>query len=147
MRALLSLSVVALLTLVPAGLASEHGAAGPDDHVRVVAEADAVDKHYYVLEDHGAFLVFEETNGVVANGVPAYPGGAATGVQPAWFCLLDDGAIAYVYEDEDCLDGVKTAPDAQVTNAGLIHEIEELLPGPLRDIVHEIEEIIDETLP
>lgn len=111
--------LLAFLLVVPAA-ADDHGAPGPDEHVHVVAEADLAGDHYYVVEDHGAVLLFRETNGVLSGGVDG------TGLQPAWSCV-DGGAVVYVHEDDDCENGVKTPPDEQITN------------GAILDLVHELE--------
>ncbi|HET6403514.1 MAG TPA: hypothetical protein VFH78_02610 [Candidatus Thermoplasmatota archaeon] len=147
MRAIFaSLLTLTLLSLPLAG-ASDHGGPGPDAHVRVVGQVVIDDETFYVVEDHGAMQVWRETNGLTTGGVRAWPSGAATGLQPAWTCALEGGQVVYIHEEDACESGVKTAPDQRVTNGWLLHEVEELLPEAAHELVHEIEELLEGTLP
>lgn len=117
---------IALLLAAPTAFADEHGAYGPDDHVRVAAVLDLDGETYYVVEDHGATQVWRETNGVRAGGVEHRFTGEATGVQPANFCLLDGGAVRY-QESAPCADGAFVEADARVTNGALLETIHGLV--------------------
>lgn len=126
MRALI-LVCLALLPFAPLASAGEHGP-GPDEHVRLLAEGEIDGEHYYVLEDHGAILVYRETNGVRFGGVDD------SGVQPAWSCV-EGATLIYVWPDEECARGVRVAPDERVTNGAILHEVIELLPEEIHDVV------------
>lgn len=126
------LPVLLSLLLLPVAAANDHGEPGPDEHVVLVTEFDLGAEHYYVIEDHGALLLFRETNGVGFGGVDG------SGLQPAWSCVGGE-TVVYVWEDQDCETGVKTGPDMQVTNGDLIEAVEDALPAPVGDLIHEIE--------
>lgn len=116
-----------LLLAAPSAAAGDHGSPGPDEHVRLLAEADVGEERYYVLEDHGEVLLFRETNGVTFGGVDG------SGAQPAWSCV-ETASLTYVHESDGCAAGTKTPPDARVTNGALLAEVVRLL----HDAEHEL---------
>lgn len=137
MSRLIHVLIVAALA-APFAAASDHGEAGPDEHVVVLADAATPNGRFYVVEDHGAVSLWRESNGVEDGGVARMTGGAS-GVQTEWFCLQDDGAVVYVLPDEGCETGVLTPPDTRLTNSALLHEVDEA--------VHEVEHAVEDLLP
>lgn len=132
---------------VPFAAASDHGEPGPDDHVIVLADASTPEGRYYVVEDHGAISLWRETNGVETGGVARLADSEASGVQTAWFCLQDDGAVVYVWPDEGCATGIPTPPDMRITNGALLGILEDMLPEHVHDLVHDIEHELEHVLP
>lgn len=132
--------LLAALVALPLAAADEHGAYGPDDHVRVAAVVELDGETYYVVEDHGATQVWRETNGVLSGGVEHRFTREATGVQPANFCLLAEGAVHY-QEAAPCAEGEFVESDARVTNGALlaaVHELADELVEEHAEPVHDL---------